>query len=190
MIYPQSALVLGIGGTTVPGSSTERALRIALRGAEAQGLRTQMFDGAFLKRLPMYTPRVERSPEEVAFLAAVRDAQGIILASPGYHGSISGLMKNALDLTEETSKDTRPYFDDLPVGVIVTAYGWQAIGSTVAAMRSIVHALRGWPTPYAAGVNALQCKFDEQGGCTEPAVAESLLRVGQQVARAVQRPAA
>ena len=75
----------------------------------------------------------------------------------------------------------------MPVGLVATAYGWAATGSTVAALRAIVHSLRGWPTPYAAAVNSSDCRFDEAGGCTEPATGELLARVGQQVARAVRQ---
>src|SRR3546814_6783254 len=74
-------------------------------------------------------------------VAAVRDADGLILASPGYHGSISGLVKNAIDYLEETARDRRVYLHGLPVGLIATAFGWQATGGTLLAMRSIVHAL-------------------------------------------------
>jgi FMN reductase len=179
-------LVVGIGGTTVPGSSTERALIIALKAAEAEGMRTQIFGGDILARLPLYIPNLQdRTADEQNFVAAIRAASGFIFASPGYHGSVSGLVKNALDLIEETAKDMRPYLDDLPVGIIATAYGWAATGSTIAALRSIVHALRGWPTPYAAAVSSAAVKFDAEGGCTDPAVADQLARVGQQVARAV-----
>ena len=180
-------LVVGIGGTTVAGSSTERALRIATKGAEAAGMRTRLFDGAYLSRLPLYTPKMQnRTQEEHDFVAAIRECSGVILASPGYHGSVSGLVKNAIDLIEETAKDRRVYLDDLPVGLIATAYGWQATASTIAALRSIAHALRGWPTPYAAAVNSTACKFDDAGGCSEAAVAGGLTLVGQQVARAVR----
>ena len=184
-------LVVGIGGTTVEGSSTERALCIALRGAEASGARTRMFGGAFLARLPFYDPKAEaRTAEEQEFVSALRAASGIIVASPGYHGSVSGMVKNALDVLEETAKDPRPYLDDLPVGVVVTAYGWQAIGSTVAALRSVIHALRGWPTPYAAGVNSSVCRFDATGGCADAEIERQLLRVGEQVGQALHRTAA
>jgi FMN reductase len=182
----KAPLIVGIGGTTVAGSSTERALSIALKGAESAGLRTRMFGGGVLSRLPLYTPNLhDRTAEEHEFIAAIREASGLIIASPGYHGSVSGLVKNAIDLIEETARDPRPYLDDLPVGLVATAYGWQATASTVAALRSIVHALRGWPTPYAAAVNSTACRFDEAGGCTDPAVEEQLARVGQQVARAI-----
>ena len=53
----------------------------------------------------------------------------------------------------------------------------------VAALRSIVHALRGWPTPFAAAVNSAQTKFDADGGASDPAVVEQLRLVGRQVAR-------
>jgi len=48
--------VVGIGGTTRAASSTERALRLALRGAEAEGARTRLFGGTFLHSLPHYAP--------------------------------------------------------------------------------------------------------------------------------------
>ena len=177
-------LIVGIGGTTLPGSSTERALVMALDAAAAAGAETQLFDGAALADLPLYVPRrADRTVAERRFVEAIRGASGLIIASPGYHGSVSGLVKNAIDLIEETAGDPRPYLDDLPVGLIATAYGWQATGSTIAALRSIVHALRGWPTPFAAAINAVTCRFGESG-CSDPAVADALARVGHQVAAA------
>jgi FMN reductase len=177
-------LVVGIGGTIGGVSSTERALRIALDAAEREGFRTRMFGGADMARLPLYDPRAtSRTADEEAFVDAVRQASAVIIASPGYHGSISGVVKNALDLLEETAKDARPYLADMPVGLIATAYGWQATGSTIAALRSIVHALRGWPTPFAAAINTQVTKFDADGGASDPAVVEQLGLIGRQVAR-------
>jgi FMN reductase len=177
-------LVVGIGGTIGSVSSTERALRIALDAAGREGYATKMFGGADMARLPLYDPRANvRTSVEQDFVEAVRGASALIIASPGYHGSISGVVKNALDLLEETAGDARPYLADLPVGLIATAYGWQATGSTIAALRSIVHALRGWPTPFAAAINTQLTKFDDQGGATDQAVVEQLCLVGRQVAR-------
>lgn len=177
-------LVVGIGGTIGGVSSTERALRIALDAASQEGFRTRMFGGADMARLPLYDPRAtERTEQEREFVDTVRQASALIIASPGYHGSISGVVKNALDLLEETAKDERPYLADMPVGLIATAYGWQATGSTIAALRSIVHALRGWPTPFAAAINSQVTKFDDDGGSSDAAVLDQLRLVGRQVAR-------
>ena len=184
-VRADAPLVVGIGGTIGGISSTERALRIALDAAGREGFRTRMFGGADMAKLPLYDPKATtRTPDEIEFVETVRQASALIIASPGYHGSISGVVKNALDLLEETARDVeRPYLADMPVGLIATAYGWQATGSTIAALRSIVHALRGWPTPFAAAINSQLTKFDEDGGASEPAVLEQLCMVGRQVAR-------
>ncbi|MGN6818683.1 MAG: NADPH-dependent FMN reductase [Sphingomonas sp.] len=181
---PGKPLIVGIGGTIGAVSSTERALRIALDAVEREGYATRLFGGGDMARLPLYDPRATtRTSQEREFVDAVRAASGVIIASPGYHGSISGVVKNALDLLEETAKDERPYLADMPVGLIATAYGWQATGSTIAALRSIVHALRGWPTPFAAAINTQITRFDDQGGVTDAAVLDQLCLIGRQVAR-------
>src|SRR3546814_18577502 len=74
-----------------------------------------MFGGEDMARLPLYNPRATmRTDDERAFVDAVRDASALIIASPGYHGSISGVVKNALDLLQETARDERPYLADMP----------------------------------------------------------------------------
>ena len=63
-------------------------------------------------------------------------ADGILLGSPGYHGGVSGLVKNALDYTEDMRGDERPYFDGRPVGAVATGAGWQGAVTTLTAMRA------------------------------------------------------
>lgn len=147
-------LVIGIGGSPRSGSTGELALLMALRAAEDAGATTQVFNGPFLASLPIYAPEnSERTKEQLQLVEAVRSADGLILASPGYHGGISGSMKNALDLLEDLHNDRRCYLDGRAVGCIITAGGWQTVGIALMALRSIVHALRGWPTPLGAGIN-------------------------------------
>jgi FMN reductase len=152
--------IVGLGGTLRPGSTSERALEIALAAAAARGADVRLFAGPSISFAP-YDPAIaERSPEAAAFIAALRKADGVIIASPSYHGSISGLVKNALDYAEDMRADARPYFTDRPVGLIVCGDGVQGLGSTLAALRSIVHALRGWPTPYGAVINSTLKPFE------------------------------
>jgi FMN reductase len=177
----RSPFIVGIGGTVSPGSQTEQALAIALNAAKCRGATTRMFGGEVLASLPHYlTPQSRSSASGVSLIEAVRQADGLIIASPGYHGSVSGVLKNALDYFEEMSKDIRAYLDGVPVGLIVTAYGWQATGSTMSAMRSIVHALRGWPTPLGVALN-VSGKLFSAGQCDDPAALAQLDTVGGQV---------
>jgi FMN reductase len=46
--------------------------------------------------------------------------------------------------------------------------------NTLGALRDIVHALRGWPTPLGAAINSADNVFDEDGTCLVPRVAQML----------------
>jgi FMN reductase len=184
-------LIVGIGGTIRAGSSSERALICALKRAEELGCETQLLGGAFLGELPIFDPRPSDPTEHQLQLAeAVRAADGVIVASPGYHGSISGVIKNALDTLEVTRTDPQPYLSHKPVGTIITADGWQAAGTTLMALRAIIHALRGWPTPFGAALNSGAGLFDETGACKDPKDAWQLTTVAEQVVEFAQMKAA
>lgn len=174
-------LIVGIGGTPRAGSSTEMALRTCMAFAEGLGARTEAFTGDDLV-LPLYGVEGDgRSPEAERLVQALRACDGVILASPAYHGTVSGLLKNALDYVEDLARDDTPYLDGRAIGCIACAYGWQAAGTTLVALRSIAHALRGWPTPMGAGINATETKFDGAGGASSPAVMNQLRIVAEQV---------
>ena len=175
-------LIVGLGGTTRPGSSTERALAAALGAAEALGARTRLVGGDFLAELPIYDPRPGGpTPRQAEMAEIIRGADGLILATPGYHGSLSGVMKNALDTLELLRDDARPYFSERAVGVIVTAAGSQAGGTTLTAVRSIIHAMRGWPTPFGAAMSVNSASFGPDGRPLEPRDAWQLDTVAAQV---------
>ncbi len=176
------SLILGIGGAARPNSSSEKALRISLKAAEACGVSIALVTGAGLD-LPMFTPHLNfRSDAAQHLVALFRRCDGVIISSPSYHGTVSGLVKNALDYTEDLSKDGRIYLDGCPVGVIGCGAGWQGASQVVATLRGIVHALRGWPTPMAATLNTSQPMFDELGACTDATALLQLQLVGRQVA--------
>lgn len=178
--------VVALGGTTSANSSTEKALRIALEGAAAGGAETLLISGPELE-LPIYAwERKERGAAAAHLIASLRRADGIIIGSPGYHGSISGLVKNALDYVEDMAGDEWPYFHGRPVGAVTTGAGWQGAVMTLTALRSIVHALRGWNTPLGVAISTAQPVFDGAGGCLDEKIAGMLRAMGQEVAEAAR----
>ncbi len=179
---PERPHIVGIGGTTRDGSSSEKALRFALQVCEAAGATTACFAGEKLVLLPHYAPEdPDRAPEAKELIEELRRADGIILASPGYHGGVSGLVKNAIDYTEDMREDDPPYFADRAVGVIAAAYGWQATVTTVEALRAIAHALRGWPTPLGAAINSSEKVFGPDGEVIDERVRFQLTTVAEDV---------
>ncbi|MES2444444.1 MAG: NADPH-dependent FMN reductase [Pseudomonadota bacterium] len=150
--------IVALGGTLRAESATGRLLAAALAIAEARGARTTLLTGSAIA-FPHYEPgAAEGHPEIARYLEALRSADAVIVGSPGYHGTLSGLVKTALDYVEQLSKDERPYLDGLPVGLIATAAGWQAAVSTLQALRTITHSLRGWPTPMGLAINTVESK--------------------------------
>lgn len=186
-------LIVGIGGTTRPGSTSERALGAALSHAAAAGCDTLAFGSGDMPSEPYDPSRPDRSPQARALVAALRRADGVIIATPSYHGGISGLVKNAIDFTEDMRTDDRAYLSGRAVGCIVCAEGPQAMGSTLASLRAVIHALRGWPTPYGATINSSTRPFGSDTAAADPLVVKACEMVATEVvdfARMVRAAAA
>jgi FMN reductase len=176
-------LIVGIGGTRRDGSSSEKALRSMMNAIASAGFETALFAGTDLL-LPMYEPgATAKQCEAGAMIDAIRRCDGLIIASPGYHGSVSGMIKNALDYIEDLREDDRPYLSGRAVGCVACASGWQAAVSTLSTIRSIAHALRGWPTPMGAALNTNGKVFDETGACVDENSARQLGIVCDEVLR-------
>ena len=92
--------VVGICGSLRPDSFTRMALAEALEGAAERGAATQLIDLREYQ-LPFVTTTdgpEQQLPGVIQLRAEARSADGIILATPEYHGTFSGVLKNALDL--------------------------------------------------------------------------------------------
>jgi FMN reductase len=130
----------------------------------------------------MYTvDRSRRNTAATALVDTLAQADGVIISTPGYHGGISGLVKNALDYIEDLRDHERPYLDGRAVGCIVCAYGWQATTTTLVSLRSTVHALRGWPTPLGVAINSADTAFNDTGLVADDRCAKQLTTLSSQV---------
>nr|ACL11827.1 possible NADPH-dependent FMN reductase [Mycolicibacterium brisbanense] len=167
-------LIIGIGGTQRPGSTSELALRYALTSASRLGCDTELVPVEDLL-LPIFDPGTFHSCDAAGpLLSKVRSCDGLILATPGYHGSMSGLIKNALDYLEVLANDPQPYLHGRAVGCVVTAAGWQAGVTTLSAVRATVHALRAWSAPRGVAINSSDRPFTPEGAPRDDAVRRQL----------------
>ncbi|MFF0967330.1 NADPH-dependent FMN reductase [Streptomyces sp. NPDC003703] len=196
MTFPQHRpRIVGLGGSPRPGSSAEQALRCVLEEARRLGADTRLIAGADLA-VPLFDPTARiRPPGVFRLLSEVAEADGVVLASPAYHGSLSGLVKNALDYLEELRDEPRPYLSGRAVGCVAVGQGWQGAMTTLGALRDVVHALRGWPTPLGVAVNTAEGAFDADGALVDPGLRDRLHLMAAEVvgfarrARAPRGPA-
>ncbi|MET0864903.1 MAG: NADPH-dependent FMN reductase [Nakamurella sp.] len=175
-----SIRVIGIGGSVDAGSQSDRALRAVLDQVVAGGGHVETFSGLDLDLPPYHSGAVLPDPART-YVEAVRQADALVVSSPGYHGTVSGLVKNALDYLEELRTDRRPYLDGRPVGLIAVARGWQASVGTLATLRQVTHALRGWPTPLGLAINSSVTKFDDNNYTDDDSVRSGISVMADQL---------
>ncbi len=168
--------VVALSGSLREQSYTRMALNIALEGAESVGAQTRMLD---LREydLPMCNPDIPY-PESVHRLRGeLRAAQGIILGTPEYHGSYSGVLKNALDLMgfEE--------FEGRIVGLVGVAGGRMGAANSLNALQMIGRALHAWVLPQQVSIPQAWKLFNDDGHLNHEELHQRLFELGHQVAR-------
>jgi len=178
-VVDSSLRVVGICGSIRPASLTRLALEIALEGAAALGAQTQLIDLATYELVFCDGKEDESTyPEDVFRLRKeVQAAQGIILATPEYHGGYSGVLKNAMDLMG---------FDEFRgkmIGLIGVAGGAMGAINALNSLRTIGRALHAWVVPVQAAIPEAWKVFDKDRKLTDEALRDRLQEVGRQVAR-------
>lgn len=153
----------------IPGSlrrgSFNRALLESARLLAPDGVSVEV---AGLEGIPLYDGDLEERegiPSAVAELKArFTAADGILLASPEYNGSMPGVMKNAIDWLSRPPDDTARLFRDRPVAVVGATPG--RLGTILAqeAWLPVLRTLR--MRPWFAGrlmVSGAHDLFDADG---------------------------
>lgn len=116
--------ILGIGGSVRAESVNRRVLQLMLETAASMGAETVMADVHTMK-LPIFNQYIpeEDQPRELFWLIEeMKRADGFIICSPTYLGSLSGAVKNTLDSLHLAHGDPRVYFDGRPVAL--ASYGF------------------------------------------------------------------
>ncbi|MDY7020669.1 MAG: NADPH-dependent FMN reductase [Cyanobacteria bacterium J06592_8] len=149
--------IVGIGGSLRSESYSQQALKIAAQRIEALGAEVEILDLRQLnlpfcdgeKEYPDY-PDVEKLRE------TVKQADGLILATPEYHGSVSGVIKNALDLMS---------FDQLDGKVtgLISVLGGQPNSNALNDLRLIMRWVHAWVIPEQIAIGQAWKAFNEEG---------------------------
>ena len=165
--------LLGVCGSMREGSYSRRALTVVLDSAAARGAETSLLD-LRTAVLPMYNPdrpatdefgHVRRATEAVGW------ADAFVLASPDYHGSMSGAIKNLLDYHWEE-------FTGKLFGYVCASH---EKGLTVMEqMRTAVRQCYGWSLPYGVSVHG-ENDFGTSQTPTNPRVHQRLKMLGRDV---------
>jgi NAD(P)H-dependent FMN reductase len=171
--------VVAICGSLRANSYSQRAIQIALQGAEEVGAETELLALRHYD-LVFCDGKTDESayPEDVFRLRRrVRAAQGVILGTPVYHGSFSGVLKNALDLMgfEE--------FEGKMVGLVGVSGGSTGAVNALDSLRAVGRALHAWVIPNQVSIPEAWKAFDQAGNLKDAKLDKRLRKAGRQVAR-------
>ena len=149
--------IVGINGSLRPGSYSAMALEVAISRVQGLGVETEIIDLRKLS-LPFCNGGDDYSdyPDVAKMQQTVKSAAGLILATPEYHGSVSGVMKNALDLMS---------FEELSgkVAGLISVLGGQSNSNALNDLRIILRWVHAWGIPEQIGLGQAWKVFNEEG---------------------------
>ena len=149
--------IVGIGGSLRPNSSSYKALAVAMQRVQALGADTQVLDLREMQ-LPFCHGGDDYAdyPDVIKLRETVAQADGLILSTPEYHGSVSGVLKNALDLMS---------FDQLSDKVtgLISVLGGQSNSNALNDLRVIMRWVHGWVIPEQIAIGQSWKAFSEDG---------------------------
>lgn len=172
-------LIAGICGSLRPDGYTAKVLNLALQGASEMGTRTKFIDlrNVQLEFCDGMGNNASPSEDLVDLRETMQRAQGIIWATPEYHGSFSGVLKNALDLMGSQE------FKGKIIGLVGVAGGDMGAVNALNGLRMVGRSLGSWVIPHQASVASVYKAFNQEGELQDPKLANRIKEVGKHVAR-------
>lgn len=177
--------ILGISGSLRRGSYNTRLLRAA--GEELPpGAALREWYG--LGDLPAYNEDLEAAPPAPVrdLLAAIEDADALLIATPEYNASLPGTLKNALDWA------SRPFPDNVlrekPAAVIGASTGLFGAVWAQAEVRKVLKASGARVLESELPVGMAESAFTEDGDLIDPELTVRLEELLGDLVREVRSP--
>jgi FMN reductase len=159
---------------------------LAADGVRSKGLELKLLKGTDLA-FPLFNPETAYAdpPKAVSnFVQLCAEASGFLWISPAYHGTISGLLKNALDYLDLLRSAKTPFLAGKPVGIISVGSGTIAAVNAANTMIYVAHALRAQVLPNVMPVCLADQRFSGQAHCHDEELTRRLHNLGRELATA------
>lgn len=189
---PAQIRVLAFAGSSRKGSLNQGVLRSAMVGAERAGAVVTHLDLRALE-LPLMDQDLEREhglpPGAVRFKAALREADGFLVASPEYNAGITPLLKNSVDWASRPE----PGYSSHPFGGKVAAF-MSASAGAFGGVRALPYVrflfenlgTQALPT-ILANPRTTEDSFGPDGYLTDEATRKRLEKLGADLVEVIRR---
>lgn len=158
--------IVCISGTSRPDNFTSRALAVVTDELEERGVDLTVFDA---RDLSLNFPGQPETDDASALQTAIAEADGVVLATPEYHGGFAAMTKLILENLGFPS-----VLKAKPVALLGVAAGRIGAVKSLEQLRGICSHTGALVLPGSVSIAGVQSAFDGEGKCTDPGVEKSL----------------
>ncbi len=178
--------VLAFAGSTQDSSLNKKLVREAAKIAGQMGAKVKVIDLRDYE-IPFYDADLESSqgmPQSAKRLRQLmKESHAIIIATPEYNGSLSAVLKNAIDWASrsEGGQPSRDAFSGKKFAILSASPGGTGGARALGHLRTIIENVGGTVVSTQVSVpNAYQA-FNEQGELQDPVLKEELKKEVQEL---------
>jgi chromate reductase len=159
--------IVTISGSSRSASFTSKALAVVSHEIGKSDFKVITFDAAALR---LDFPGRPSTPDADHLRSAVKSADGLVLATPEYHGGMSSMIKLCIENMGFPS-----VMKDKPVALLGVAAGRIGAVKSIEQLRGICGHVGALVVPGAISIAGVQHAFDAEGRCID-AQTEAALR--------------
>lgn len=185
--------ILAFSGSARRGSWNAKLLAVAIKGAEEAGANVTTIDLATFP-LPLYQGHHDGPspvPAEARKLRAlVKEHDGLLIATPEYHGSLAPLVANALDWVAQADGALPAKAAYAGKAAALLSASRERVGGLkgLAALSSLLGHLGVLVQPPLFGVGAIDRAFGADGTLVDKVIETRVKGVGQALAKLLGGP--
>jgi FMN reductase len=173
--------IVTILGSVRSGNNSAKALAIVHE--ELNSRSDVSFTNIDPAELNLSLPGIENNSGDAKWVnETIKDADGIIIASPEYHGSYSSVIKLILDNLTYPS-----LMKEKPVSLLGVASGQIGAIKSLEHLRSICSHMGAIVLPGPVSIANVNKVFDEEGNCIDPNIEKRIKNLAQNLLKYINQ---